>query len=131
MAETAIQPMRDKHLENLERSLKWEKRKIDRAVQKQIIDKAELITDTLLDIGISERNPNVLNSLLDRAFGKARQNIGIDGGAEDKPVVFLPAELMLKHGIRAAEYKELHPAEDDGNPEPSGMLVEPIEEIST
>ena len=127
MAETAIQPMRDKHLENLERALKWEKRKIDRAVQQQIIEKAHVITDVLLDIGINERNPNVLNSLLDRAFGKARQNIGIDGGAEDKPIVFLPAELMLKHGIKAAQYSELRPAEDDGNPEPSGMLVEPIQ----
>lgn len=117
-------------LANLERHLKWERQKQDRAVNEKILEKAEEIVDTLLNIGIADRNPTVLNSLLDRAFGRARQNIGLDGGAEDKPIVFMPASLMQRHAIKAAEYTELE--EDKESEEykengPAGMLIEPVE----
>lgn len=119
-------------LANLERHLRWERQKQDRAVNTKILEKAEEIVDTLLNIGIADRNPTVLNSLLDRAFGRSRQNIGLDGGAEDKPIVFMPASLMQRHAIKAAEYTELE--EDKESEEykengPAGMLIEPVEEV--
>lgn len=125
--------MKKSAVTNHERHLKWEKVKIDKAVQEKILQHAEEITDTLLSIGIDERNPNVLNSLLDRAFGKARQNIGLDGGAEDKPIVFMPASLMAKYEISPAKYTELEsPQDDPNNPdaEPVAILREPIDAIT-
>ena len=117
--------MKKSSLKNHERYLKWEKVKVDKKVNQLILEKAEEITDTLIDIGINERNPNVLNSLLDRAFGKARQNIGLDGGAEDKPIVFMPAQLLAKYEIKAGTYKELHPPEEIGD-NPVGMQRDPL-----
>ena len=85
---------------NLERHLKWEKKKVEKAMNEIIFENTELLVNTLVDIAIHERNPNAINSLLDRGFGRARQNIGLDGGANDKPIVFLPAELMAKYSIK-------------------------------
>lgn len=126
--------MKKSSLRNHERSLKWEKQKMDKAVNEKILAHAEEITDALIEIGLEDRNPNVLNSLLDRAFGKARQNIGLDGGAEDKPIVFMPAVLLDKYKIKAGEYKELHPPEGEdvetyNEHGPAGMSVEVYEPI--
>lgn len=126
--------MKKSSLRNHERSLKWEKHKMDKAVNEKILAHAEEITDALIEIGLEDRNPNVLNSLLDRAFGKARQNIGLDGGAEDKPIVFMPAVLLDKYKIKAGEYKELHPPEGEdvetyNEHGPAGMSVEVYEPI--
>lgn len=103
--------------------LKWEKAKVDKAVNQIILSKAEKLVDTLVDIAISDRNPNAINSLLDRAFGKARQNIGLDGGAEDKPIVFMPAQLMEKYAIKPATYTQLNTRGDE---DPAGVLIETI-----
>jgi hypothetical protein len=121
--------MKKSAVTNHERHLKWEKVKVDKAVQEKILEHAGDIVDTLLDIGLVDRNPNVLNSLLDRAFGKARQNIGLDGGAEDKPIVFMPAVLMSKYAISPAKYTELESPQDGDDPtqEPVAMLREPID----
>lgn len=126
MGETAPVLMKKSSIKNHERYLKWEKAKVDKAVNQLILEKAEEITETLMDIGLSERNPNVLNSLLDRAFGKARQNIGLDGGAEDKPIVFMPAQLMDKYGIKPAQYTELKSTPDEDGDTVAGMLIEPL-----
>ena len=114
MAEIALEPvdMKKSSLKNHERYLKWERQKIDRAVKVQILEKAELITETLLDIGINDRNPNVLNSLLDRAFGKAAQSL-VHEGNPDNPIVFMPASLIQKYEIKNAEYEELPPSEEE------------------
>lgn len=117
--------MKKSSLRNHERSLKWEKQKMDKAVNEKILAHAEEITDALIEIGLEDRNPNVLNSLLDRAFGKARQNIGLDGGAEDKPIVFMPAALMAKYAIKAGTYTELDSPTDG---EPVAVIREPLED---
>lgn len=106
--------------------LKWEKQKVDKQVNQLILAKAEDLTNTLIDIAIGDRNPNAINSLLDRAFGKARQNIGLDGGAEDKPIVFMPAQLMDKYKIKPAQYTQLS---TKGNEDPAGVLIEPVEVV--
>lgn len=103
--------------------LKWEKAKVDKAVNQIILKNAEELVDTLVDIAINDRNPNAINSLLDRAFGKARQNIGLDGGAEDKPIVFMPAQLLTKYNITPGTYSEL---KSEGDTEPAAVLIEPL-----
>lgn len=103
--------------------LKWEKAKVDKAVNQIILSKAQELTETLVSIAIDDRNPNAINSLLDRAFGKARQNIGLDGGAEDKPIVFMPAQLMEKYQIKPAKYTQLNAKGDE---DPAGVLIETI-----
>jgi len=107
--------------------LKWEKQKVDKQVNQLILSQAIPLTQTLIAIAIEDRNPNAINSLLDRAFGKARQNIGLDGGAEDKPIVFLPSTLMTKYAIQAGSYKELKSPGDKAGDEPAGVLIEPHE----
>jgi hypothetical protein len=85
---------------NIENHVKWEKKRVEKVMNNLIYQATEKLTTTLIDIAIDERNPNAINSLLDRGFGRARQNIGLDGGATDKPIVFLPAELMEKYAIK-------------------------------
>lgn len=111
-----------------ERYLKWEKAKADKAVNQLILAHATELTETLIAIAVEDRNPNAINSLLDRAFGKARQNIGLDGGAEDKPIVFMPAQLMAKYAIKPAKYTALAQEKDE---DPAGVLVEPLYEPQT
>lgn len=121
-----------KSLKHLENHLAWEKKRVEQAANKLIFTKAEELVSTLISIAIDERNPQAINSLLDRGFGKARQNIGLDGGATDKPIVFMPAVLMDKFAIKTAEYTELNDTDDDPRTYthngPAGMLVEPIHE---
>lgn len=46
----------------------------------------------------TERPDNrAIDSLFDRTFGKARQNIGLDGGEEGRPILIMPPELMQKN----------------------------------
>ena len=120
-----------KSLKHLENHLAWEKKRVEQAANKLIFTKAEELVETLISIAITERNPQAINSLLDRGFGKARQNIGLDGGATDKPIVFMPAVLMDKFAIKQAEYTELE--EDTTSEEykkngPAGMLISPVKQ---
>ncbi len=112
-------------LAKLERALKWEKQKQDVAMNALIVAKAVPIVNKLIEIGM-EGNPNTLNSLLDRAFGKARQNIGLDGGATDKPIVFMPASLMTKYAIREGQYTAIDQPEDGSDP--VAVQIDPVDE---
>lgn len=116
--------MNKRALTNKERFFKWEKEKTEKAMNDLIYSSATELVETLISIAIDDRNPNAINALLDRGFGKARQNIGLDGGAPDKPIVFMPAQLMEKYAIKAAQYTELN--KEQGDETPAGMLVEPI-----
>lgn len=114
--------MKKSSLRNHERALKWEKVKVEKAMNDVILEKAIPLAEKLIEIAL-EGNPNAINSLLDRAFGKARQNIGLDGGATDKPIVFMPAALMAKYAIKAGTYTELDSPTDG---EPVAVIREPI-----
>ena len=116
--------MKKSSLRNHERHLKWEKVKVEKAMNDVILEKAIPLAEKLIEIAL-EGNPNAINSLLDRAFGKARQNIGLDGGATDKPIVFMPAALMMKYAIKAGTYTELDSPTDG---EPVAVIREPLED---
>ena len=114
--------MKKSSLRNHERHLKWEKVRVEKAMNDVILEKAIPLAEKLIEIAL-EGNPNAINSLLDRAFGKARQNIGLDGGATDKPIVFMPAALMTKYAIKAGTYTELDSPTDG---EPVAVIREPL-----
>jgi hypothetical protein len=97
--------MKKSALKNYERALKWDKVKVEKAMNEIIYSRANELITTQIDIGLTDRNPQAINSVLDRAFGKARQNIGLDGGSADKPIVFMPAQLMAKYEIDKAMQK--------------------------
>lgn len=85
-------------LKNYERHLMWEKKSVEKEMNQVIMSKAIPLAKKLIDAGL-EGNVMAINSLFDRVFGKARQNIGLDGGAEDKPIVFMPAQLLEKYAL--------------------------------
>lgn len=117
---------RKAQITKVERFVKWEKAKVEKAATEIILKNATTLVDTLVDIAITDRNPNAINSLLDRAFGKARQNIGLDGGAVDKPIVFMPAQLLTKYNITPGTYSELKSGNDE---DPAGVLIEPVDVV--
>jgi len=46
---------------------------------------------------------DMLKFLLEQIFGKARQNVGLDGGEDGTPVVFMPSEIADKNNIQTQE----------------------------
>ena len=81
---------------------------------KQVRSKPELVTsqdtieaylaDELEDaeneyyfMSTKEPDTKAIDSLLDRVHGKARQNIGLDGGEDDKPIAIKTVESELKN----------------------------------
>lgn len=90
--------MTKRSLKNHERGLRWEKKKVDKAVNEIIYKKAEKIVEVMADQALTGSFQHGAY-LLDRAFGKARQNIGLDGGEDGSPVVFMPATLIHKFAL--------------------------------
>lgn len=84
--------------DKLEKALIWEKKKVDKAVQQLILARAEEIVNVQIDAAISG-NLQAGQYLMDRTFGKARQNLGIDGGEDGAPIVFMPAVLIDKFNL--------------------------------
>ena len=105
--------MRKSAIANYERALKWEKQKTKKAVDDLIFRHAIPLTETLIDIAINDRNPNAINSLLDRGLGMAAKDINI-GGQADNPIVFLPAQLMNKYKITEGVYKPITTSTEEG-----------------
>lgn len=46
-----------------------------------------------------EGDTNMMKFILEQIFGRARQNIGLDGGEDGKPIVFIPSEIAHKNDI--------------------------------
>lgn len=105
---THLPVMRKSQVQKYESALKWEKVKVEAAMQQVILAQAVPLAETLIDIALNDRNPNAINTLLDRAFGKSSQNVNI-GGQPDNPIVFLPATLMHKYKIHEGTYKPIEP----------------------
>ena len=103
--------MRKSAVVNYERALRWEKQKTQKIVNDIIFQHSVPLVETLIDIAITDRNPNAINSLLDRGFGKAAQDVNI-GGQVDNPIVFMPAQLMTKYKITEGVYKPSESTDD-------------------
>ncbi len=90
--------MKKSALKNFERALKWEKKEIDKKVEQILLAKAEAIAEAMAE-GAINGNYQQQSYVLDKLFGKARQNIGLDGGEKGTPIVFMPSVLMNKFGL--------------------------------
>lgn len=84
-----------KLLSKLEKAKVWEKRLVDKAVEQIILSKAEDLINVQIEAALSGHIQSG-QYLIDRTFGKARQNIGLDGGEEGAPIVFMPSVLVNK-----------------------------------
>lgn len=93
-----------------ERYLKWERANVMKRVDNYLMHKAEEVAEVLVETAIETKNPQALNSVLDRAFGKAAQNIN-HGGQVDNPIVFMPATLLAKYNVPSEQPKERVQAE--------------------
>jgi hypothetical protein len=85
-------------IKGLEASLKLDKKKAEQAMEKAIYSNVGNIVQAMVteaEAGSYQHG----SYLLDRAFGKARQNIGIDGGSEGTPIIFMPTELVRKFAL--------------------------------
>lgn len=90
--------MKASSLKNHERTLKWEKRAVEKRVEELILKKAEDLIEAQIDAAMGG-SIQAGQYLIDRTFGKARQNIGLDGGVEGTPVVFMPSTLINKFAL--------------------------------
>lgn len=90
--------MTKRALKNHERALKWEKKKVDKAVEQLILGEAENIIGVQIQAA-KDGHIQAGQYLIDRTFGKARQNIGLDGGNEGAPIVFMPTALVAKFNL--------------------------------
>jgi hypothetical protein len=85
-------------IKDLEKSLKLDKRRAEMAMEKAIYENTTKIVEAMVteaEAGSYQHGAY----LLDRGFGKARQNIGIDGGEAGAPIIFMPAALISKFNL--------------------------------
>lgn len=90
--------MSKRALTNLERAKKWEKKEVDKAITQLILSRAEEIVNQQIEASLSG-SLQAGQYLIDRTFGKARQNIGLDGGQDNTPIVFMPSALVQKFAL--------------------------------
>ena len=93
-----------------ERYMKWHRANVMKRVDVYFMRKAEEVAETLVETAIETKNPQALNSVLDRAFGKAAQLVN-HGGQVDNPIVFMPATLLAKYNVPSEPAKERVQAE--------------------
>lgn len=96
--------MKKSAIARYERGLRWEKQKTEKAMKEIIYQHTVPLVETLVDIAITDRDTTAINTLLDRGFGRANQNVN-HGGQVDNPIVFLPASLMSKYKLHEGVYK--------------------------
>lgn len=103
-------------LKNIEKSLKWDKKKVDKAIEQLILARAKEIVEVQIEAATSG-SLQAGQYLIDRTFGKARQNIGLDGGQEGSPIVFMPSTLVdkfkLNEPIKKIGEIDIIPAEEN------------------
>ncbi len=90
--------MKRSSLKNHERALKWHKKEIEEAVKQQLFADAKPITEALIQRA-KEGDIAAIKESYDRMFGKVRQNIGLDGGEDGTPIVFMPTALVHKFAL--------------------------------
>ena len=83
-------------IKGLEESLKLDKKKAERAMEKKIYENVDKIVTAMVteaEAGSYQHG----SYLLDRAFGKAKQAIDIESGGQ--PIIFMPTALITKFGL--------------------------------
>ena len=107
-------------IKGLELALKADKKRAEQAMEKAIYENVGGIVSSMV-AEAQEGSYQHASYLLDRAFGKARQNIGIDGGTDGAPIIFMPAELIQKFALdkpleaEKIEEPNVYEVENNGN----------------
>ena len=83
-------------VKGIEASLKWDKKKAEKAMEELIYKETASIVGAMIDHA-KEVSFQHASYLLDRGFGKAKQAVDIESGGQ--PVVFMPAVLINKFGL--------------------------------
>jgi len=58
--------------------------------------------DTYYFIVTKDPSNTAIDSLWNRAIGKVRQNVGLDGGEDGAPIFFIPSEIAKKNDINTS-----------------------------
>lgn len=90
--------MKQSAVTKYEASLKLDRRKVEKAIDQLIFEHAEDIINVQIDAA-KAGSLQAGQYLIDRAFGKARQTVGLDGGSEGAPIVFMPSTLVNKFDL--------------------------------
>ena len=83
-------------IKGLEKSLIWDKKKAEKVMEELIYKE----TSTIVGAMITHAKGGSFQHgayLLDRGFGKAKQQVDIESGGQ--PIVFLPSVLVQKFGL--------------------------------
>jgi len=83
-------------VKGLEQSLKWDKKKAERAMEELIYQETASIVGAMIDHA-KEGSFQHASYLLDRGFGKAKQQVDIESGGQ--PIIFMPAALISKFAL--------------------------------
>lgn len=111
--------------DKLETFLKWEKQKVEKAVQQQLFERAGEITDALITRAL-QGDVNAINTSFDRMFGKTKQQVDID--TNGAPIIFMPAVLMDKFGLSTPQQQ---PTQAQVIDMPSPSPVKPVSKVRT
>lgn len=65
-------------------------------IEAYLADELENDEDEYYFMSTKEPDTKAIDSLIDRVHGKARQNIGLDGGDDDKPIAIQSVEEELR-----------------------------------
>ena len=83
-------------IKGLELALKADKKKAEQAMEKAIYENVQGIVTSMV-AEAKEGSYQHASYLLDRVFGKAKQQIDVESGGQ--PIVFMPAALITKFGL--------------------------------
>lgn len=83
-------------IKGLEQSLKWDKKRAEQIMNDLIYEETATIVQSMVDQA-KEGSFQHGSYLLDRAYGKAKQQVDIESGGQ--PIVFMPTALIAKFGL--------------------------------
>ena len=84
-------------VKGLEQSLKWDKKKAERAMEELIYQETASIVGAMIDHA-KEGSFQHASYLLDRGFGKPKQSVGLEN-PDGSPIIFMPAALITKFAL--------------------------------
>lgn len=84
-------------IKNLEASLKLDKKRAEQAMEKAIYENVgEIVTSMVAEAKAGSYQHG--SYLLDRAFGKPKQAVGLEN-TDGSPIIFMPTALIQKFGL--------------------------------
>lgn len=83
-------------IKTMEKSLIWDKKRAEKVMNDLIYEETSTIVQAMVEHA-KEGPFQHASYLLDRGFGKAKQQIDVESGGQ--PIVFMPAALITKFGL--------------------------------